>query len=347
MQFNELSDIQVRHLVDLRQVYEAWHATDRDRAHKFAGSMFWREVGGKSYLKRKVGRVEKSLGPRSPETEAIHRAFTEGREAARDRLNGLAESVDIQAALARTVGLGRVPPIVARLLRRLEDVGLMGHVRVVGTNAMFAYEALAGVMFSPEALATGDIDLLVDARHRLKIVVDEDAERTVMGILQSVDHSFEIAGGRRYRAVNRDGFMVDLIRPQPRPAWKTEPGAGPLAENDLDPSPIEGLQWLVNSPAVSVLVVDGRGFPARIVVPDPRLWLLHKKWLSKRATRDPEKKQRDEGQASILWDLVSRKLVQYPLGPDFIKGLPAPLRAAAEELAGTDIDRSEIRRPSF
>lgn len=313
--------------------------------------MFWREVGGTDYLKRKIGRVEKSLGPRSPETEAIHHAFMEGRDAARERLRSLAGSVDIQAALARTIGLGRVPPIVARLLRRLDEVGLMGHLRVVGTNAMFAYESLAGVTVSADALATGDIDLLVDARHQLKIVVDDDVERTVIGVLKAVDRSFEIMSGRRYRAVNKEGFMVDLIRPEPRPAWKSEPGARPLAENDLDPSPIEGLQWLVNSPPVSGLVVDSRGFPAHIVVPDPRIWLLHKKWLSRRTARDPEKKQRDEGQAEILWDLVSQKLPQYPLSPDFIKGLPAPLRDAASELAESrpaTIRRSEtLQRPSF
>lgn len=350
MQFNELSDIQVRHLVDLRQVYEAWHATERDVAHKFAGSLIWREVGGTDYLKRKIGRVEKSLGPRSPKTEAIHSAFTEGRAAARGRLDGLAGSVDVQAALARTVGLGRVPPIVARLLRRLEEVGLMGHIRVVGTNAMFAYEALAGVMFSADALATSDIDLLVDARHQLKIVVDDGVERTVMGILQSIDRSFEIVSGRRYRAVNKTGFMVDLIRPELKPAWKSEPGAQPLADDDLDPSPIEGLQWLVNSPPVSALVIDARGFPAHIVVPDPRIWLLHKMWLSKRTMRDPEKKQRDEGQAEIMWDVVSGKLPQYPLGEDFVKGLPGPLRKAAAELMSAAAPRSETKtpkRPSF
>ena len=349
MKFNELTDIQLRHLIDLRQVYEAWHATDRDVAHKFAGSMFWREVGGADYLKRKVGRVEKSLGRRSPDTEAIHRAFMEGRDLARDRLTSLAESVDIQAAIARTIGLGRVPPIVARLLRRLDDVGLLGQVRVVGTNAMFAYEALAGVTFSADALATGDIDLLVDARRQLKIVVEDDVERTIMGILQSVDRSFEIAGGRRYRAVNKDGFMVDLIRPEPRPARKSEPGAEPLAADDLDPSPIEGLQWLVNSPPVSALVVDARGFPAPIVVPDPRIWLLHKQWLSRRTTRDPDKKQRDEGQAAILSELVSLKLPQYPISPDFVKALPAPLKQAASELSAfAASSRPETpKRPSF
>lgn len=346
MQFNELSDTQIRHLVDLRQVYEAWHAAERELAHKFVGSMFWREVAGADYLKRKLGSVEKSLGRRSSETEAIHRAFTEGRELARQRHDSLAESVDVQAAIARTIGLGRVPPIVARLLRRLEKAELLGHVRVVGTNALFAYEALAGVMFSADALATGDIDLLLDARRRLKIVIDEDnAERTVMGLLRTVDRSFEKVSGRSYRAVNKEGFMVDLIRPEPRPAWKAEPGAQALAKDDLDPSPIEGLQWLVNSPAVSALVVDGRGFPAPMVVPDPRFWLLHKKWLSSRQMRDPEKKQRDAGQAEILKDLVARKLPQYPLDADFLRSLPAPLRDAAQELAGAEPAKPKSWRP--
>jgi hypothetical protein len=241
------------------------------------------------------------------------------------------------------------------LLRRLERAELLGHVRVVGTNALFAYEALAGVLFSADALATGDIDLLLDARHQLKIVVDEDgAERTVMGLLRTVDRSFEKVSGRPYRAVNKDGFMVDLIRPEPRPDWEPEPGAQALAEGDLDPSPIEGLQWLVNSPAVSVLVVDGRGFPAPMVVPDPRFWLLHKKWLSKRQMRDPDKKQRDGGQAEIMRDLVSRKLPQYPLDADFVRGLPGPLKEAADELAGVGptaaaekTENWQPRRPDF
>ncbi|HMA48784.1 MAG TPA: GSU2403 family nucleotidyltransferase fold protein, partial [Magnetospirillaceae bacterium] len=264
----------MRNLVDLRQVYEAWHAAELDLAHKYAGSMFWREVNGTDYLKRKIRSVEKSLGRRSPETEEIFRIFVEGRAAARERHDSLAKSVDVQAAIARTIGLGRVPPIVARLLRRLDEVELLGHIRVVGTNAMFAYEAIAGVTFSADALATGDIDLLLDARRELKIVVDDGTERTIMGVLRTVDRSFEKVTGRSYRAVNREGFMVDLIRPEPRPAWKSEPGAQPLAEADLDPSPIQGLQWLINSPPVSALIIDGRGFPAPIVVPDPRIWLL-------------------------------------------------------------------------
>lgn len=353
MIFNELSDNQVRNLVDLRQVYEAWRATQLDLAHKYAGSMFWREVNGTEYLKRQVGAVEKSLGRRSPQNEEIFRLFREGRDAARERHDSLAQSLDVQAAIARTIGLGRVPPIVARLLRRLDEVELLGHIRVVGTNAMFAYEAIAGVTFSADALATGDIDLLLDARQELKIVVDDDSERTIMGVLRMVDRSFEKVTGRAYRAVNKDGFMVDLIRPEPRPAWKSEPGAQPLAEGDLDPSPIEGLQWLVNSPPVSALVIDGRGFPARMVVPDPRIWLLHKKWLSARSMRDPEKKQRDAGQAKILWTLISEKLPQYPLTAEFLVALPAPLKKAAAELSGAREELSPQpkdwvpRRPGF
>lgn len=353
MEFNELSDIQIRHLVDLRQVFETWRTAKRDLTHKYAGSMFWRAASGADYLKRKIGQVEKSLGRRSGETEEIYRLFTEGRDTARRRHESLAESVDLQASIARTVGLGRVPPIVARLLRRFEEAEFMGHVRVVGTNAMFAYEALAGVMFSAEALATGDIDLLIDARRQLKMVVDDGTERTIMGLLRTVDRSFEKVTGRTYRAVNKEGFMVDLIRPQPRPASKVEPGAQQLAATDLDPSPIEGLQWLVNSPPVAALAIDGRGFPAPIVVPDPRIWLLHKKWLSKRRMRDPDKKQRDAGQARLLWDLVSAKLPQYPLDSDFLKTLPGPLKEAAAELAGPPSAAaagSEIwkpRRPSF
>ncbi len=103
--------------------------------------MFWRQVKGRTYLKRKVGRVEKSLGPRSPETEHAYQCFVEGRQAVRERLASLGKVLDTQAAMARAIGLGRVPQVVARLLRQLEKAEALGHLRVVGTHALYAYRS--------------------------------------------------------------------------------------------------------------------------------------------------------------------------------------------------------------
>ena len=43
---------------------------------RFAGSMEWKQRSGRDYLYRRAGRVEKALGARSAETEAILGAFS-------------------------------------------------------------------------------------------------------------------------------------------------------------------------------------------------------------------------------------------------------------------------------
>lgn len=333
MDFREISSFQARTLTDLRQVYEAWQAADSEMRHRYAGSMRWHRPGGTTeYLYRKVGSVEKSLGPRSPATEQMYDSFMTGRAKAKGRLAGLVAALDTQAGVARSVGLGRVPLLVARMLRALDGAQVLGHLRIVGTNALFAYEALAAAQFNAEALATGDIDLLVDARRRIRIMVNDASPRTVLGLLRRVDKSFAVIPGKPYRVANAEGYMVDLIRPEANPPWRHQPGADALAPEDLTPSPIEGLQWLVNAPSVQTTVVDERGYPAPIVVPDPRIWLLHKVWLSRRALREAGKARRDRQQAEAMWLLVSRNLRQYPLNSDFSAGLPAPLREIFDEM---------------
>lgn len=349
--FNPLSDIQRRQWVDVRQAYEAYHDSNRQYSRHFAGTMRWREKDGVDYLFRRVGHGEKGLGRRSPETEAVYASFVEGRQRFKKRVTEQAKALDIHAALAKTVGIGRVPRITATVLRRLDEADVLGHIRIVGTNALFAYEALAGVTIAGEALATGDVDLLLDARRRLRIMVPDKDERTVVKLLRSADRTFEIIKGKPYRMANNRGFMVDLICPQPNPPWKNEPGTNALHPDDLSPAPIEGLQWLVNAPRVEALMIDVNGYPAPIVVPDPRIWMVHKMWLSKRPLREPVKAQRDAGQARLVRSLLlDRRLPQYPLDERFLGGLPHPLRNAAEELMRTtsqDGDEDEVVEPNW
>ncbi|EWY37297.1 hypothetical protein N825_20895 [Skermanella stibiiresistens SB22] len=329
--FNELSEIQRKTIVDLRQAYEAFHATRRNADRHYAGSMRWREKNGSEYLFRRIGKGERSLGRRDEHTDEVYAAFMAGRQRVKQRLSSLTASLDTHAALAKAAGLGRVPRIVARLLRKLDDANVLGHIRIVGTNSLFAYEALAGVTIAGDALATADVDLLLDARRRLRIMVPDEDERTVAGLVRRVDASFEIMDRTPYRMANDDGFMIDLIRPEPKPAWRKEPDAI-LKPGDLDPAPIEGLQWLVNVPSVETLVIDVNGYPAPIVVPEPRMWMAHKLWLSKRPMRDPVKARRDVGQAYLLRDLLVAELPQYPLDDGFFDALPRPLREVAGSL---------------
>src|SRR3546814_9773490 len=55
--------------------------------------------------------------------------------------------------------------------------------------------------------------VLFDARRRLRLSVRNIRQEGVLGMLRRVDTSFDVAGARSYRAVNRDSFMVALIAP--------------------------------------------------------------------------------------------------------------------------------------
>src|ERR1700747_672510 len=105
--------------------------------------MHWRcRAGGDEYLYHIVGKTEHSLGVRSPETERIKAGHDSNRDRLKRRIAILDGRIREMARVNRAMDLGRVPKLAARILRRLDAAGLLGqHLFVVGTHAMFAYEA--------------------------------------------------------------------------------------------------------------------------------------------------------------------------------------------------------------
>jgi hypothetical protein len=157
--------------------------------------------------------AEKSLGPRSQETEQIYAAFMTRKQEAQERLGGLKKAVEKHRRLNRALRVGRVVPIVVDLLNRLAESQLGEHFRVVGTHALYAYEAAAGVRFDDGALATRDIDLLWDVRKRVAFATALNRiDSSMLGVLRQVDPSFRVRDTQKYTAVNSDGFEVDIIR---------------------------------------------------------------------------------------------------------------------------------------
>ncbi|WP_242468957.1 GSU2403 family nucleotidyltransferase fold protein [Rhodovulum adriaticum] len=335
MVFNDLDARSARERIDMAQIYETWLETETQRRHSFTGFLDWEERNGRQYLYSRKKGVVKSLGPRSPETERIRDAFHGGRAKNADRLARLGEEMNRQAAILRTLGLGRLPVPAARILRAIRLSAPAAAIRVVGTNALYAYEAMAGVMFNAASTATGDIDLLVDDRNRLKILTEDRQHRGFTGLIhREVDKSFQPRGPRDFRLVNDAGYMVEFIRPEPRPSHRAMPGEGPLVEGDIEPVPINSLQWLINAPPIETVVIDERGFPAPMRAADPRFWAAHKLWLAERPDRDPQKKIRDRQQARIVLDLVSEKLPQLSLDEEFARMLPGALRPLIEAALG-------------
>lgn len=333
MSFSDLDNEQRRQLIDTRQVFEALRSARSELSHRFAGSMRWKTIKGNEYLYRKQKGREESLGPRSGETEKAFQAFTEGKARAEDRIASLSKRLERLALVNKAVGLGRVPLLAARILRKLDEAGLLGrNVTVVGTNALFAYESLAGVRFSGDALATGDFDILWDTRTRLRLAVEEYRVEGVLGLLRRVDRSFEMSN-QPYRAANREGYMVDLIRPIH--GSPLAPDRGPIrigaGDPELSAQEIAGLAWLVSCPKVEVVSLDDNGEPVRMVVHDPRAFALHKLWVARQPDRDPVRARRDESQGHEVLALVRERLPQFELASEYLTALPSELCAVLDD----------------
>lgn len=310
----------------MAQLWDAWISADDLRRHSFRGYIGWETRSGHEYLYSRKRSVMKSLGRRNAETEHIHRAFHEGRNANKARLISLSAEMERQAAVLRSLNAGRLPVMAARSLRALRTHDKAATIRVIGTNALYAYESLAGVAFNSAATATGDVDILVDDRNRLRLLTDGDEQIGLTRLVQkSVDASFQSRGTMDFRLTSDKGYMIEFIRPEQRPNHRRMPGAEPLETDDIRPAPIIGLQWLVNAPVIEVVVIDARGFPAPMRCPDPRYWAIHKMWLSLREDRDPQKKIRDKQQADVMMSLIAEKLPQFPVDKAFRQGLPKEL----------------------
>jgi hypothetical protein len=299
MDFHELSNEQRRQLIDTAQVFTAWRDA-RDRfEHSYKGTLKWVKRPSGDYLVRKTGKAERGLGPRSAETERLKAEYDPARKTLQSRQKGLKLKLGQMARVNKALYLGRVPKIAALILRVLDDSGLMGTaLHVVGTNALFAYETRAGVRLQSDILATGDADLLWDARRSLKLTGDVKAEG-LLGLLRKVDRSFSSLGPRSFRAANDEGYMVDLIRPVQgaRARWEEKIGN---AKDDLHGVDIEGLNWLVNSPKFEEVVIGEDGLPLLMACVDPRAYAVHKAWVATRSDRKPIQKARDLEQSRIV-----------------------------------------------
>jgi hypothetical protein len=335
MTFEELSLDQRRRLIDAKQAFEAWREADREFRHSYRGSMRWKRIDGQQHLYRIYGNVAKYIGPQSPATERIKGDYTEQRTKLRRRVTTLENRLASMERLNRAANLGRVPEIAARILRKLDQEGLLGtHLFVVGTHSLYAYESAAGVTFDTGLTATGDVDLLWDVRRRLSLALVDFKTQGVIGLLRRIDRSFAAQPRTGFRAVNGDGYYVDLIRPIEPDEIRFSAGKLGLPEDDLEAAAIVGLQWLINAPKFEQIVMGADGRPVWMCCIDPRAFALHKYWVSKEPTREAIKKRRDVEQAKA----VAQVATQY-LGLEFkakdLSALPMQLVQCAKELLET------------
>lgn len=303
-------DVQ-RQYINSRQVFMALREVEQ-AAKQFEGNMFWRKQEGKEYLIRTSRRgAQTGLGARSPDTEAVYDKFQARKAETEERLAQLSERMKLNIRLNRALLVGRVDSTIINILNSLYDAGLEDHLTVIGTNALYAYEAAAGVRIEEEHLATEDLDLLWDNRKKLTLAIREKiTDSGLLGILKRVDKSFQLLRPTQlYTAMNNAGYQVDFIR-RLGPGSDQEPAQLTNSAEDFWAVRARNVDWLLSAPKFESVIVGANGDMSKMVTVDPRAFALFKVWMAQDKDRDPVKKLRDVNQAKVVVPLIQTYLPQ-------------------------------------
>ena len=313
---NPLLDLlpnQTRQYIDAETVFLELRRA-RAEAAEVRGSMFWRTQGHTDYLIRESARgAQKSLGPRSTDTQSIHDRFKLRKTEASNRLAALTLSAHNQQRLNKALRVGRVPGIVVKTLNALEAAGLQDHFMTIGTHALYAYESACGVRFIPDALATQDLDLLFDSRKRMSFVSHlRRMDSSFIGALQKADPTFRVMPDQKQTAINDAGFEIDVIR---RTAKGTDPHPFRMStdENDLWAVQVDGAEKMLSAPRFSQVVVAETGHMAVMNTMNPVTFVAIKRMISAATGRDPKKRLKDVLQADLVESLIKTHMPQFTI----------------------------------
>lgn len=316
------TDEQARALINLRPRYEALIEAERGLA-QLPYNLIRKRVGDREYLYEVLDRANngKSIGRMSPELEqrlADYRTVKHDLQQRRTKAQGLVHEI---GRLARPLRLPMLSSVAGELLRELDKRGLLdGTMMVVGTNCLPAYllEAAGSIAEAPDE--TEDFDIAWVAEQRSE-------EAALWAALKAADSTFTVNSEREFQARNSSAYEVELLVAPSRVATmngRERPRPVPLIEQE----------WLLPGRRVDQVVPCRDGTAARLVVPDPRWFALHKLWLSEKPSRNPLKRDKDRQQGQALLDAVVEAMPHYPLDADFERNLPPELKLHYEAWQG-------------
>lgn len=310
MDYLPLSDNAARQLIDSATVFEEFHRT-RLQAQAYAGGMYWKRQGAYEYLVKTLpDNRQRQIGPRSADTDKVHEEFHARKRELEMRWKALRSALTEAERMNKAVKAGRVPATVVAVLQALEEAGLGEHFTVVGTHALYAYETAASVRIVQGALATQDVDLLWDARKRVRFLSDlAKLDTSMLRVLQRADRSFQRKPGQYETAINDQGFEVDFLRRQPE---GSDPHPFRFSDDEEDLWPVQAVRAsvLTQAPRFEQIVASATGRMTRMRTIAPDTFVAFKRWMGEKVQQRPDaKRRRDLRQAEIVQALLDEGLL--------------------------------------
>lgn len=315
MDYIPLSDNAARQLIDSSTIFDEFVRVQA-QTRPYAGGMYWKRQDDRQYLvKTSPDNRQKRMGLRSSQTEKIYLEFTERKRDIETRLSSLRVQLRDAERLNKALKAGRVSSTVVSVLQTIEDAGLGQHFTVVGTHALYAYEAAAGVRIVQGALATQDVDLLWDARRRVHFMTDlEKLDSSMLRVLQRADATFHRKEGQNETAINAKGFEVDFLRCQPVDG---DPHPFRFSDDEDDLWPVQAVRAsvLTSAPRFEHIVISATGRMTLMRTIAPGTFVAFKRWMAAEASDRPEpKRRRDRRQADIVQSLLDSGLLMPEAG---------------------------------
>ena len=270
--FLEYSDDQRKTYINSEMQYKSYLERVLRFNKSFRFRMGWNKANGKEYLFKECLDTKKrvSLGRKSEETVAIYNAFKQKKKELKASLKQSKELLLKNEKINKFTKIGRVPNILVKFFRRINELGLDDKIIIIGTNALYVYEAYCGVFIEEEHLATFDIDVFNKRDKKISFALKEKLpQKTLKSILLDVDKSTDSFSG-----------VINLE--------------------------IAGTKWLESSKLHKQMLIGQNGQCAFVTTIAPLEYAVYKKWLGEHERKDLMKKQRDIKQSQLVTQLIQK-----------------------------------------
>ncbi|MDQ7068640.1 MAG: GSU2403 family nucleotidyltransferase fold protein [Sulfurimonas sp.] len=271
----------------------------------FRYRMGWNKVKDKEYLFKECLDTKKreSLGRKSDETIEIYEIFNKQKKELKESIKQSVTLMTKNEKLNKFSKISRVPNILVNLFRKINELGLDEKVIIIGTNALYVYEAYSAVFIEEQHLATYDIDVFNKRDKKISFALKEKMpQKTLKSILLDVDKSFQKSKDAPYRFENKDGVVVEIITPLSKKDLNNDTFSGVL---NLE---IDGTKWLSSSKLLKQMLIGNNGRCAYVTTINPLEYAVYKKWLGEHERKDYMKKQRDIKQSHLVTKLIQEHI---------------------------------------